>query len=132
MTRSALLLLAAVALVVAVAHAREDRGCRAAQRDAFAIGIGNGGGIDPARVAADAQDACSGGTALAFASTGLLRGGKVDAAATLAREASSRDPDDYRGWLALANVLEARGNAAGAAAARARVRALSPPRPAPG
>ena len=132
--RALLLVLAAAAVAVAILRAGEDRDCRAAQRDAFAIGLRSPAGraLEPGAVARRVEAGCTGGAALAAASTGLLRGGGVDAAALLAREATARDPDDHRSWRAFAAVLAERGNLAGARAARARAAELSPERPAPG
>jgi Flp pilus assembly protein TadD len=132
--RALLLVLAAAALAVAVVRGGEDRDCASGQRDAYAIGIRTAASadLDPAAVARDVEDACRGGAPLAAAATGLLRGGASDGAARLARAATRRDPEDFRGWRALAGALEAAGDRAGAAAAARRAAALSPTRPAPG
>lgn len=131
MARALLLLLAAAALGLAVARGGDDRACQAAQRDAFAIGLG-GASLDAGAVAARAEAGCTGGAPLASAATGLLRGRRLDDALGLVRAATVRDPEDARTWAVLAAVLRARGDVAGAVAARGRIATLSPPRPAPG
>jgi Flp pilus assembly protein TadD len=131
--RALLLLLAVVALGVALSRGTQDAGCGAAQQDAFAVGLRTPAGraLDPDAVAAGVVGDCRGGAPLAAAATGLLRGGAVDGAGLLAQTATDRDPEDQRGWRALAAVLRERGNEEGARAALDRARELAPERPAP-
>lgn len=134
MARALLLLAAVAAVVVAVSRAGDDRACSRAQREALAFQLrtGAGRGLDPARIARETQNSCTGATALAAVSSGLLQGGAVNPAAELARTATNRDPQDDRGWRALAAVLEQRGDLIGAGLAREHAGRLNPPRPAPG
>jgi len=80
----------------------------------------------PVRFAGALLRECHGALPLARGSVALLRAGRGAEAARLADAAARRQPDDYVSWLAVAAVRAARGDEAGAAAARRRARALNP------
>jgi predicted Zn-dependent protease len=111
--RAFLALLAVAALAFGALRLGDVRACERAQER-------------PASSASALLEHCAGALPLARASAALLRAGRPAEAQRLAEAAARRQPDDYVGWVALAGVRAARGDAAGAQRARARARALNP------
>jgi predicted Zn-dependent protease len=115
--RLALAVLAVAAIAFGVVRLDATRACDAA-------------GADPAGHVDELLDRCDGALPLATGSVALLKAGRPGDAQRLAEAAARRQPGDYVSWLALAGVRAARGDAAGAAHARERARALNPLAPA--
>ncbi|WP_372788288.1 hypothetical protein [Paraconexibacter sp.] len=132
--RAVLAVIAVGVVVLALTRGHDVRSCDGARREAFALAVDRGAPppLDEGRgLAARLIAVCRGSDGLAPSAQALVLARALDGAELVAQEAIARDPDAFQAHNALASVLEARGDAAGAQRERGEARRLNPLAPVP-
>jgi hypothetical protein len=115
-----------VAVAILAGRRADDRACRDARDDAFALALrGVRSGSDGAGLAAALRASCHDADELAGGAASLLVVGRRTDARALARDATRRAPEVFAGWVTLEAALR-REDAGAARRAEACARALNP------